>query len=96
MPLLMRCLDHKLTDAMTRYRLYGVGGSPYSQEMRGEALAKAADAIRQRQVGPMPLVGCTTQNKPVIEQSFHELLAILDTFAARGEYLFGTRPSLAG
>ena len=43
----------------------------------------------------MPLVGCTPQNKPIIEQSFHELLRILDSFATRDEYLFGTRPSLA-
>ena len=63
--------------------------------LRGEALAKAAEAIRQRQVGRMPLVGCTPQNKPIIEQSFHELLAILDAFVTRDEYLFGTRPSLA-
>ena len=63
--------------------------------LRGQALAKAAQAIRDRQVGRMPLVGCTPQNKPIIEQSFHELLAILDSFATRDEYLFGTRPSLA-
>ena len=63
--------------------------------LRGEALAQAAEAIRQRQVGRMPLVGCTPQNKPTIEKSFHELLAILDSFATRDEYLFGTRPSLA-
>ena len=63
--------------------------------LRGEALASAARAIRDRQVSRMPLVGCTPQNKPIIEQSFHELLAILDGFATRDEYLFGTRPSLA-
>ena len=40
--------------------------------LRGEALAKAARAIRDRQVSRMPLVGCTPQNKPIIEQSFHE------------------------
>lgn len=63
--------------------------------LRGEALAQAAQAIRDRQVSRMPLVGCTPQNKPIIEQSFHELLAILDSFVTRDEYLFGTRPSLA-
>ena len=40
-------------------------------------------------------MGCTKQNKPIIESSFHELLAILDTFATRDEFIFGTRPSLA-
>ena len=63
--------------------------------LRGDDLHKAAAAIRQRQVGRMPVVGCTPQNQPIIESSFHELLAILDTFASRDEYLFGTRPSLA-
>jgi hypothetical protein len=38
----------------------------------------------------MPLVGCTKQNKPIIESSFHELLAILDTFATRDEFIFAT------
>ena len=63
--------------------------------LRGTALAKAARAIRDRQVGRMPLVGCTPQNKPIIEQSFHTLLNILDSFVTRDEYLFGTRPALA-
>jgi glutathione S-transferase len=63
--------------------------------LRGDDLQQAAAAIRQRQVGRMPVVGCTPQNQPIIERSFHELLAILDTFATRDEYVFGTRPSLA-
>jgi glutathione S-transferase len=62
--------------------------------LRGDALQQAAEAIRQRQVGRMPLVGCTRQNKPIIEDSFHALLAILDSFATRDEFIFGTRPSL--
>jgi len=69
--------------------------SDNSPGLRGENLKQAAEAIRQRQVGRMPLVGCTKQNKPIIESSFHELLAILDTFATRDEFIFGTRPSLA-
>ena len=69
--------------------------SDNSPGLRGDDLKQAAEAIRQRQVERMPLVGCTKQNKPIIESSFHELLAILDTFATRDEFIFGTRPSLA-
>ena len=69
--------------------------SDNSPRLRGDDLKRAAEAIRQRQVERMPLVGCTKQNKPIIESSFHELLAILDTFATRDEFIFGTRPSLA-
>ena len=69
--------------------------SDNSPRLRGDDLKQAAEAIRQRQVERMPLVGCTKQNKPIIESSFHELLAILDTFATRDEFIFGTRPSLA-
>ena len=69
--------------------------SDNSPGLRGDDLKQAAEAIRQRQVERMPLVGCTRQNKPIIERSFHELLAILDSFAIRDEFIFGTRPSLA-
>jgi len=69
--------------------------SDNSPGLRGDELKQAAEAIRQRQVERMPLVGCTKQNKPIIESSFHDLLAILDTFATRDEFIFGTRPSLA-
>ncbi len=68
--------------------------SDNSPALRGSDLQQAAENIRERQVGRMPLVGCSKQNKPVIESSFHGLLAILDTFATRDEFLFGTRPSL--
>ena len=69
--------------------------SDNSPGLRGDDLKQAAEAIRQRQVERMPLVGCTRQNKPIIERSFHELLGILDSFATRDEFIFGTRPSLA-
>ena len=48
--------------------------------LRGEALSEAAEVIRRRQVSRMSLVGCTPKNKPIIEKSFHEILAILDSF----------------
>ena len=69
--------------------------SDNSPGLRGDDLKQAAEAIRQRQVERMPLLGCTRQNKPIIERSFHELLAILDSFATRDEFIFGTRSSLA-
>jgi len=62
--------------------------------LRGDALEQAAEVIRERQVSRMALVGCTTQNKPVIEAGYHEVLNILDSFVTRDEFLFGSRPSL--
>ena len=96
--------DEWVTKMMFHYRWDLVIDQAYSSRqiisdntpgVRGEALAEAAQAIRDRQVARMPLVGCTPQNKPVIEQSFHKLLSILDGFATRDEYLFGTRPAIA-
>ena len=43
----------------------------------------------------MALVGCTPENAPVIERSYHDALAILKDLLKGGRYMFGTRPSLA-
>lgn len=50
--------------------------------------------FRQRQVSRMPLVGVTEANGPVIERTALETLAAVESFAAGGRFLFGTRPSL--
>lgn len=63
--------------------------------LEGEALERAAETIRERQVSRMPLVGCTAENAPVIEASFRRVLDALSLTAMRDRYLFGTRPSLA-
>ena len=95
--------DEWCTKMMFHYRWYREVDQAYSSRQiisdntpgaRGETLARMADAIRERQVGRMPIVGCTEQNAPVIEESYVELLDILDSFVTRDEYLFGTRPSL--
>jgi glutathione S-transferase len=60
-----------------------------------DALRRAADAFRERQVGRMALVGCTPANAPVIERSERAVLEALDRAAADGPWLFGSRPSAA-
>jgi glutathione S-transferase len=68
--------------------------SDNSPGTRGADLDRAAEGIKARQVTRMALVGCTEANAPVIEQGYHELLSILDSFVTRDEFLFGSRPSL--
>ena len=91
------------TKMMFHYRWYREVDQAYSSRqiisdntpgVRGQELERLAAAIRDRQVSRMPIVGCTEQNAPMIEESYVELLDILDSFAMRDEFLFGTRPSL--
>jgi glutathione S-transferase len=50
----------------------------------------------ERQVSRLALVGCTEENRPLIEGTFRRLLAILERHVTTvGDFLFGTRPSLA-
>jgi glutathione S-transferase len=95
--------DEWCTKMMFHYRWYREVDQAYSSRqiisdntpgVRGEELDRLAAAIRDRQVSRMPLVGCTPQNAPMIEQSYQELLDILDGFVTRDEFLLGTRPSL--
>lgn len=55
----------------------------------------AGAAFNDRQVGRMALVGCTENNRPVIEASYHQLLAALETGLDAQPFLFGSRPSIA-
>jgi hypothetical protein len=43
----------------------------------------------------MSLVGCTEENRPLIEATFEELIDLLDAHVTEQRFLFGSRPSRA-
>jgi glutathione S-transferase len=59
------------------------------------AMQAAAAEFRDRQVGRMPLVGCTRENFDLIEASTKAVLAALEAQVTQRFFLFGDRPSLA-
>lgn len=98
------CADEWCTKMMFHYRWHGQADREhYSRkgvfDLLGgagrETIEQAAAAFRQRQIARMPLVGCTEQNRPLIEETFHELSALLDRHVTERHFLFGNRPSVA-
>lgn len=57
-----------------------------------QAIAKM---LAERQISRLALVGSTETTKPIIEQSFLEVIDIFDTHLAESRFLFGSRPALA-
>lgn len=60
----------------------------------GAVLERAAQ-FRERQVGRMALVGCTPENRPVIEETYLRVLRTLDEGLKQYPFIFGLRPTLA-
>ncbi|WP_416898030.1 MAG: glutathione S-transferase N-terminal domain-containing protein [Minwuia sp.] len=97
--------DEWLTKAMFHYRWYyersrnfasywiASDNTPSGEGAMGKR-EKFAKDICARQVGRMALVGCTEENKPVIEASFQSILHALESRVGYRSFLFGTRPSL--
>ncbi len=96
--------DEWLTKAMFHYRWFyepdRVFASRWIIVGRTSAIDPATLAaemakITARQVSRMHLVGCTEENRPLIEDGFLRILEILEGHLQHGDFLFGTRPSLA-
>ncbi len=97
--------DEWLTKAMFHYRWFYATDRDFSSywiatdQVTGPNQSTAqrqafARQITERQVGRMPLVGCTEQNKPVIERTYELVLDALESHVGFGRFLFGTRPSI--
>ncbi|MCW5745495.1 MAG: glutathione S-transferase [Alphaproteobacteria bacterium] len=96
--------DEWLTKMMFHYRWYYPADRTFAQlwvtscrnptmpEAERRTMMKQFD---DRQVGRMAMVGCTEQNRPIIEDSYRFVLDTLDRHVRTTPFLFGTRPSLA-
>jgi len=57
--------------------------------------AEEIEHFRKRQISRMPILGATAENKPLLEESYHRILAAFEPHVGMTKYLFGSRPSLA-
>jgi len=96
--------DEWLTKAMFHYRWYYAPDRRFAQIwISGDrapgtpesARAAAMQTFNDRQVGRMAMVGCTEENRPVIEGSYRAVLSALEAVLADRPFLLGSRPSLA-
>lgn len=57
--------------------------------------AEEVEQFRRRQISRMPILGATAENRPLLEESYHRILAAFEPHVGMTRYLFGSRPSLA-
>lgn len=96
--------DEWLTKIMFHYRWYYEADAAFArawivdEHQPGASEARRDQAMaymHQRQVGRMPMVGCTENNAPILEAGFMDLLGVLEPHLHGSSFLFGTQPSLA-
>jgi glutathione S-transferase len=95
--------DEWITKMMFHYRWYYAPDRDFAQTwivtsrdpvMEEGERAGFMKMFNDRQVGRMAMVGCTEQNRPVIEESYHTVLDVLDRHVRHLPFLLGGRPSL--
>lgn len=79
-------------EQMSRWLIFD---NSYVQSPGQKMIEGQADFIRDRQVGRMAIVGCTPQNKPLIEETTEEALDLLNRHVTTEPFFFGSRPSIA-
>lgn len=96
--------DEWLTKAMFHYRWQyaediALAGEilPRWRDLTASAseIAPRADAVRDRQIGRLYVVGSNDVTGSVIEESYRRFLGLLDDHIGNGPFLFGARPASA-
>ncbi len=96
--------DEWLTKAMFHYRWYYAPDIEMAGKIlprwrnlssSDEDLEKMQKYIAERQIARLYVVGSNDTTAPVIEDSYHRLLGILDRLIQRQIFLFGDRPASA-
>ena len=96
--------DEWLTKAMFHYRWQYEADIALAGEIlprwrdltaSSSEIAPRADAIRERQIGRLYVVGSNDVTGRVIEASYRRFLGLLDDHIGNGPFLFGGRPSAA-
>lgn len=96
--------DEWVTKIMFHYRWYYEADRAFAQDwvissrdpqMPATERAAAKKLFNDRQVGRMAMVGCTEQNRPILEDSYRLVIDTLDKHVREIPFLFGGRPALA-
>jgi glutathione S-transferase len=95
--------DEWVTKMMFHYRWYYAADRAFAQTwivnarnpvMEEGERRSTMQAFNDRQVGRMALVGCTEQNRPIIEESYRFVIETLDRHVRNLPFLLGSRPCL--
>ena len=70
-------------------------GEEWSVSEAETGSAEEIDQFRQRQISRMVILGATSENRPLLEESYLRILAAFEPHVGMNNYLFGGRPSLA-
>ena len=96
--------DEWLTKAMFHYRWWYEADIERAGEIlprwrdltaSAAAMEPRSQAVRERQIGRLYVVGSNDVTAPVIEASYHRFLARFDDHIGNGPFLFGARPAAA-